>query len=632
MLNSKINIKFNNSEIQQKQNKIDEPKNPSAKTTENSVTLINYLSFTGNINKASLNFGISNKPYCGFSPNLSEKQIDEKLDNHSMSISFAPVDDYKNLKLGDQQALKHLLKAAFIFDSIALKQDNPMNIPISNSLQKKAQEGDQHAGKLLTIFNIFKGIDANDGLSPDKVQLFKGLETPIGKGFYPSDLKKEEFLCIINNMLDDNQDKEVARILSNRTIVKRDGDKLKAVDFTEEYKEDFDLAAKELEKAAKVTTSQDLKEFLELQADALKSEKPNADCQADIKWATLENQSPLEFTLIRENYEDEMTGVVLEDEKIKTRLEKKGISVNAKDSLGIRVGITDIEKTTQKVVYRSFFKELAELMPFNDRYVQKLPKQAFADVKLLCMTGESGAVRGGVVLAENLPNDEKESLKKGGGRRNVFHQQVMDAKQPSFEKIDMLLAPENINQISKEGFDRFIIGHEVTHALGPGDEYKSKLGNYCSTIEEMKADIGSLMFTDYLVKKGEITEDVQKQTISSMLLMSIPACKPAPQAAHRVMELMIMNHLFKDNAIELSKDQKLKINPEKVVESSKKIMKEVIEIQLSEDPQVAKNYIEKWSEWDNSPVKILAEKNAKLKPTTYVILDQSFAKKLASEV
>ena len=96
--------------------------------------------------------------------------------------------------------------------------------------------------------------------------------------------------------------------------------------------------ADELEKASEVSTNADFNEFLKLQAKALRTADPMLDAYADKKWATLQN-TPLEFTITRENYSDEMTETVVENAELKALLDEAGIVPVAKDFLGGRVGI-----------------------------------------------------------------------------------------------------------------------------------------------------------------------------------------------------------------------------------------------------------------------------------------------------
>ena len=138
-------------------------------------------------------------------------------------------------------------------------------------------------------------------------------------------------------MLKEGKKGEVEKILNQRSVVMRNGDELKAVDYVDYFKEDFEKMASELEKAAETSTNQDFNEYLRLQAKALRTADPMLDAYADKKWATLQD-TPLEFTITRENYSDEMTETVVENPELKALLDETGIVPVSKDCLGGRVG------------------------------------------------------------------------------------------------------------------------------------------------------------------------------------------------------------------------------------------------------------------------------------------------------
>ena len=98
------------------------------------------------------------------------------------------------------------------------------------------------------------------------------------------------------------------------------------------FKEDFSKMADELEKASKVSTNKDFNEYLELQAKALRTADPMLDAYADKKWAELQD-NPLELTLTRENYEDELTGTFTENEELQKLLKENNINPVPKDCL-----------------------------------------------------------------------------------------------------------------------------------------------------------------------------------------------------------------------------------------------------------------------------------------------------------
>ena len=153
--------------------------------------------------------------------------------------------------------------------------------------------------------------------------------------------------------------------------------------------------ADELELASKTSTNEDFNEYLRLQAKALRTADPMLDAYADKKWATLQD-TPLEFTITRENYEDEMTGTIVENEELSNMLKERNISPIPKDFLGGRVGIINKKGTDALMAIKQYLPTLAKNMPYNDEYEQTISsdedaKQTMVDVDLVDMAGDCGA-------------------------------------------------------------------------------------------------------------------------------------------------------------------------------------------------------------------------------------------------
>ena len=68
--------------------------------------------------------------------------------------------------------------------------------------------------------------------------------------------------------------------------------------------------ADEFEAAADFSTDANFTEYLKLQAAALRIADPDLDALADKKWAEMQ-YTPLELTLTRENFADEITPTYL---------------------------------------------------------------------------------------------------------------------------------------------------------------------------------------------------------------------------------------------------------------------------------------------------------------------------------
>ena len=176
-------------------------------------------------------------------------------------------------------------------------------------------------------------------------------------------------------MLKENKTEEVRKILNQRSVVLRYEDELVAKDYVDYFSEEFRLVAEKLEAAAETSTNKAFNEYLRLQAIALRISDPMLDAYADKKWAELQD-TPLEFTITRENYADEMTGSVVENEELKKLLDENNIQALPKDFLGGRVGIVNKEGTEALLKIKDFLPDLAANMPYNDEYEQNISQNS----------------------------------------------------------------------------------------------------------------------------------------------------------------------------------------------------------------------------------------------------------------
>ena len=548
-----------------------------------------------------------------FELGLDSKELEKRVQKDYLSkITLLKEDspEFSSLNEGDKKALSHLVKAANILNEVYLKQDNPQNIEFRNYLKTEKEKGNKDAENALILFDAQKGMSAIDRQT-QMVNLMKGNSPKDGKGLYPQDLSLEEFHNILINMLENGKSKEVKNILSQRSVVERNGNELKAVDYTKAYEKEFKAAADELEKAADVSSNSDFNEYLRLQAKALRENDNMLDAKADKKWADLQD-TPLEFTISRENYEDELTGTVFENEKLSNLLKQNNINPVPKDFIGVRVGIVNKQGTEFLLKFKEFLPMLAHEMPYNNEYEQSVAsgdsvKQTMVDADLVTVTGDSGAYRGGITIAQNLPNSDKASLEIGGGRRNVYHRQIRLSSNPEKlqKRLDALLDKSQHHLYSLEADHWFTIGHENAHSLGPSE--KSSLGKYKSIIEENKADMASLSFVDILTEKGFYTKEQREQILVSACADLFAKSKPTMSQAHRVRSLMQANYFINKGAIEITPENKIKINIDKVVPAAKDMLKEIIRIQIDGDVDKAKAYIDRNFVWTETMEKIGSE-------------------------
>lgn len=542
----------------------------------------------------------------GYEIAIPEEKLAHMVQEEMLPIEMVNMEfeGYKTLPEGDKKALAHLVAAAKIMNDVALEQDHPLNRTLKKGLEEAAN-GSEYAANALKIFNSLNGVTGLNGVDQEPVKIFAGVEGYKGRNFYPTDLSVEEFHKIIAKMLDEGKTDEVRKILSARTMVRRSGNELKAVDYTEYFAKEFSAMANELEVAAHYATDDLFKDYLGWQAQAFLQNNEDMDMLADRHWAQMQDTN-LEFTVSRENYDDEMTPTICENAELSSRLAEKGIEVVSKDMLGIRVGIVNKKGTELILKFKEQMGKLAKLMPYSDSYVQSVAgggdvNQTMVDADLVALTGDYAQCRGAITTAQNLPNNDKLSVKTGGGRRNVYHRQVRQShdKAKTQRMLDALVAKEFHQYFNPEAEHIFVIGHENGHSLGPNSEYQNALGVYKHTIEENKADVVSITFMPEYVKAGVITEETLKQVYATWIIRLFLKAKPQLIQPHRVGDLIHFNFLREHGAISFDADNKLVIHFDKMNEAMHKILDETIAIQLSKSPEKAKAFIDRYSTWSD---------------------------------
>lgn len=573
-----------------------------------------------------------------FELNLPLKELEKRTHkDYLVTKKFLKADapEYIALLNGDKKALKHLCKAAQIIEKINMQLDCKHNLSVKEFLETEAQNGNKQAKLTKILFDAQKGINAIDTMS-NPIRLIKGIEEKPGKGVYPENLSKEEFHSVLIRMLKEGKIEDVRNILTQRSVVIRAAEDLAGIDYVDFFADDFEQIADELDKAARISTNEDFNEYLKLQAQALRTADPMLDAYADRKWATLQN-TPLEFTITRENYEDEMTGTIVENKELSELLKQYDITPVPKDFLGGRVGIVNKKGTKDLIAIKEFLPTLAQNMPYADEYEQTISadsdsEQTMVDVDMVMAAGDVGQYRGGITLAENLPNSDKLSLTIGGGRRNVYHRQIrfISDKKKLQERLDAILDKSQHRYYLDEADHWFTIGHENAHSLGPKDN-KESLGKYRNIIEENKADMGALAFVDLLMELGMYTPHQRVQIIVTTIVDNFLKSKPTLSQAHRVRTVMQNKYFAERGAYSITKEGKILVDIDKVVPIAKEMLAEIVRIQIDGDFDKAEKYVLDNFVWTDN-MELIAKKLQKVNKALNGTLETELADKLLKDI
>ncbi|MCQ2957333.1 MAG: hypothetical protein MJ180_00350 [Candidatus Gastranaerophilales bacterium] len=572
---------------------------------------------------------INNQLQC----NLTVEKADKILKEETREIKFNPVEQYNNLAEGDKKALSHLVKAGKILNDVFIKQEHERGFEFRETLKRKADSGDIQAQKTLELYNIFNGIQDE---RKEQTLLFKNIKLNDGRNLFPTDVKADEVI----KFLKANPNK-IEEILSNNTVIRRTKDGgFEGIPYQIFFKKEYEEASKELLEAAKTSTNEQFNEYLRLQANALISTDPEDSYKADVAWIKLAD-TPLEFTIARECYEDKFTGQVLEDKELSELIAKQNLSANSKDMIGARVGIVERKSTLDLADYKNHMKAFSKEMPLAETYEQSVDKvdpakgskQTLVDVDLVYLGGDSGTSRPGVTLAQNLPNSDKLAAKRGAGNRNVFHRDLRKSFDPELRKkfLESLIDESQRELYSDDADHLFTIGHELTHSLGPmktakGLDKKSALGDWGDAVEEAKADLGSVLMCDYFTKVGKYSQKQMDEILLTFAAGLLLNEQPSKAQAHRVRTLAQFNYLKAQGAIEFEVNGRLKINKEKFVPAAKSMLTEIIQLQLDGDANKANEFFNKWFIWcpeEEYASKILKSLKPKIyKKLNYVLADE----------
>ncbi len=494
------------------------------------------------------------------------KSIDEIL------AQFTPTEiKYDSTLLDEKQkhVVRKLYQAAVIIDSIYLDQVYTGNKEIRHELEQSKTELDRQR---LQLFDIMFG--PFDRLNHD--QPFYGNESkPEGANFYPVDMTKAE----LNRWIEDHPEDKKA-FTSEYTVIRRRGDKLVAIPYSEFYKERLTKVANLLREAAQFAENASLKRYLNLRADALLS---NDYYESDLAWMDLKDHridvviGPIEV------YEDGL--------------------FNYKASFESFITIRDPEASKQLARFGKYLTDLERNLPIPEKH-KNYDRGNESPIEVTQEVFTAGQAKAGVqTLAFNLPNDER--VRKVKGSKKVMLKNINEAKfhqllQPIAKTV---LEPVQLKYVTFEAFFDHGLMHEISHGIGPGfieidsekTEVKQRLKEKYSTIEECKADVLGMYNNNFMVRHGEYPESMEKEFWASFLAGIFRSVRFGVNEAHGAGNAIIYNYLLENGGYRYDNArQKVAVNFDKIYDATEELASVLLTIQAEGDYDRAKALIEKY--------------------------------------
>lgn len=502
---------------------------------------------------------------------------------------YAPVVikyDTTLLDSREKVVLKKLYEASRIMDEIFLDQVYSKNRDI------KAKLSSSPAGRnklVLDYFNInFGPFDRLDHNKP----FFGNDPKPLGANFYPEDMTKEEFLTWIKNHPEDE-----AAFTSEFTMIRRNGDKLVAIPYSEYFREPLSKASKLLREAADFTDNESLKKYLLLRAKAFET---NDYFESDFAWMDLKDHK-IEFIIgPYEVYEDEM--------------------FNYKASFESFLTIKDPEESKKLTKFGNYLIDIEKNLPIDNKY-KNTDRGSESPIMVVQQVYSAGDTKAGVqTLAFNLPNDERVRAQKGS--KKVMLKNLHEAK---FEKLlkpiaDIVLDHNQLPFVTFDGFFNHTLMHEMSHGVGPGfitvngvnTEVKKELKETYSTLEECKADILGMYNNIFMIDKGVYTREFEKDILVTFLAGIFRSVRFGINEAHGGGNAIIYNFLLEKGGYKYDPVKKnVSVDFVRIYPALKELANKVLMIQATGDYQAAKDFIQKYAV-DSESLKILRDKLSSL--------------------
>lgn len=496
----------------------------------------------------------------------------DKINEISKRIdAYAKIDlnvDLTHLSTRERQLIQMLMEAGEIADRIFWYQASHDAIAVRDSLRNIDSD---ESRKMLEFVMINYGPydDLEDkarfvGNGPDR--------RPIGGGFYPDDMTKEEFEAFIE------ANPQMADAYKNDyTIVTRKDGNLVAVPYALYYRESMELAMK-LEEAAQYADNPTLKHFLILRADAIRT---NNFFLSDMAWMDIKDSNIDIVIGPIENYQDEM--------------------FNYKTAHEAVVMVKDIEATKELEMYKANLDNFEHNLPIDAQFKNKTIGDG--NIIQVCNVVYFGGDCNQAIktIASALPNDPKVADAKG--RKLSMFKNHMEAK---FEKIvkpigEFMFSKERSKYLSTKAFTSFVTLHEVSHALGPKytsndkkEEIRAALKERYSAIEETKADILSMFNHKYLLSTGQYTDEYVKQAMTTYVAGLYRSIRFGGGAHYRA-NLVQLNFLKEKQAIIKTADGKFDIDEAKFFDVVEELANMILMIQVNGDYAKAGEILDKYS-------------------------------------
>jgi hypothetical protein len=394
---------------------------------------------------------------------------------------------------------------------------------------------------------------------------------PPGAGYYPEDMSEDEFNAWLEQHPEDRD-----AFTSLHTLIRRDGERLVAVPYSEAFADQLERAAKALREAAALTENASLRRFLELRAEAFLTDDYY---ESDMAWMDLD--SDIEVVIgPYETYEDSLFGY--------------------KAAFECFLCVAQPEDSARLAVFKSELPFLERSLPIPDEH-KNFDRGSESPIRVVDVLYTAGDTRAGVqTIAFNLPNDER--VREAKGSKKVLLKNVMRAKYDGILTpiAEVVLPEDEVDRISFDAFFQFTLHHELSHGIGPGQitvdgretEVRLELKELYSAFEEAKADVLGVYDIYALVAKGVMEPEILDSLPWTYTAGIFRTTRFGVAEAHGLGMVLQTNYLLERGAVEITDEGRFRPVPDVFEAAFRDLAHELLMIQAEGDYDGAVAFVE----------------------------------------
>ncbi|HEU5483105.1 MAG TPA: hypothetical protein VFU80_08455, partial [Sphingomicrobium sp.] len=478
--------------------------------------------------------------------------------------------DTSYLSAEEREVVNLLIQAANLMSEIYKRQATP------DYDKLRAEVAASNGPRLLERFDAFFG--PCDPLNEDK-PFFGNTPCPPGAGFYPADLTKAQFDAYLKAHPD-----EAEKLTDPYTVIRREGDRLVSVPYSQAYKQWLEPAAKLLEQAAAKTSNPSLEKFLTLRAKAFRTDDY---FESELAWMDLKD-TPIEIAIgPYETYTDGLYG--------------------RKTAFEAFVTLRNPEESAKLDKYKALLRDMEANLPVEENF-KNFQRGFESPISVVDQVhGGGDNVPGVQTIAFNLPNDER--VREAKGAKKVILQNVLGAKYDMILKpmAELVLVPEQSKDVTKAYMFNETLFHELSHSLGPGSivvngrktTVDKELKDIGSGFEEAKADAMGAWNILYMMKRGILPRAEAAQIRATYVAGLFRAMRFGTNEAHGKGAAMQYRYLRDRGAIVWDAAAKrFRIDEGKIDSAIGVLVGEIVRRQGTGDYAGTKAFLDKWGAID----------------------------------